>query len=110
MFFLRTELKNGLHALRMTLWASISWSSSHTRVTSEKAGSSLKPLKEEVMFCWKSFHFRHNFSDVIMLRWMEAEYCLKGLACLIKKFGLKIGLKDVYYEFLKKNLKCNVFC
>ena len=65
-FLLKTDLKKGLHADRITLWAWI-WSSSHTRVTSKKSLSSLSSLNAVLMFDSKSFHLKQNFSELPIL-------------------------------------------
>ena len=49
--------------MRTTLWASTCWPSSQARVTSVNSFSSLRSLKAEVRFSWKSFHCRHSFSS-----------------------------------------------
>ena len=49
--------------MRTTLWTSTCWPSSQARVTSVNSLSSLRSLKAEVRFVWKSFHCKHSFSS-----------------------------------------------
>ena len=60
-FLLRTALKKGEQAERMTLWAS-SWFPSQANVTSKKSLSSLSSLKAVLTLLSNSFHLRQNFS------------------------------------------------
>ena len=60
-FLLRTPLKNGEHAERITLCAS-SWFPSQANVTSKKSLSSLSSLKAVLTLVSNSFHFKQNFS------------------------------------------------
>ena len=74
-FFFRTELKKGLLAVSIILWASICWSPSHKRVTSQKSESFLQSCKELITFLWNSFHFKENFWDMkVMFRWVSHIY------------------------------------
>ena len=57
LFFFSNLSKIGLQEERITLWASTS-PSSQAKVTSVKSGSLLNPLNDNLMFSWKSFHFR----------------------------------------------------
>ena len=61
-FLFSTFLKNGLHADRIVLCASIWALSSQARVTSKKSRSFLKSRNAELIFDSKSFHLRQNFS------------------------------------------------
>ena len=45
------------------VWASICWSSSHTRVTSQKSGLYLRSWYDLLVFCRKSFKYNKNFSE-----------------------------------------------
>ena len=56
--------KNGLEDAKMTLWASICWPSSHTRVTSVNPLSPRSFPKAELTFSLK-FHCKQSFSDIL---------------------------------------------
>ena len=73
-FFLRTPLKNGEHAARITLWACTCWSS-HASVTSKKSLSSLSSLNATLMFVSKSFHRKQNLESDILAT-SESNRCL----------------------------------
>ena len=68
LFLFKSSMKKGLDDARTTLWASICCPSPQARVTSVKSLSSLSSLNEEVMFSLKSFHWRHSFSEVAIIR------------------------------------------
>ena len=65
--------KKELDAARMTLWASTCLLSSHARVTSVKSLSFLNERNVLVTFSWKSFHFKLNFS-VVVIAWLMYFY------------------------------------
>ena len=54
----------------MILWA-CTWESSQARVTSKKSFSSRSSRKATLMLDSKSFHLRHNFSEVILAPWLH---------------------------------------
>ena len=68
LFILSRWWKNGLDATKITLWASNCWPSSQAKVTSEKSLSPSRFPKAVATFSWKSFHFRHSFSDIFKFR------------------------------------------
>ena len=63
----RRSMKNGLVEAKTVLWTSMFWPSSQARVTSVKSLSSLSALNENVMFSLKSFHWRHSFSEELII-------------------------------------------
>ena len=69
---LRSPLKNGLRAERITLRAWRLWPS-HTRVTSLKSLLILSSPKDICTRFWKSFHFRQSFSFAIIVLQVQSD-------------------------------------
>ena len=80
-FLLRTDLKKGLQAERITLWASTCLPS-QANVTSKKSLSSLSSLKAVLTLLLNSFHLRQKFSELPAPDILDFASC-QGLATLI---------------------------
>lgn len=61
---LKTPLKYGLHADRITLWAFI-FCPSQVKVTSTRSSEHLRDSRAVTILEWKSVHLRHNASAML---------------------------------------------
>ena len=96
LFLPKTFWKNGLEEANITLWASTCCPSSQTKVTSLKSLSSLKFPNALLILSWKSFHWRHSFSDIL-----NSKICSQNKDCC-----WYLGHIPPQFWFLQKNIRC----